>query len=167
MEHRTDELDEDGERVVGPGGQGFDEVQVVRDADVVGRVWAQGLHAHPGYGLGCGQHGVGQPGRGQLDDEVVHGAVRATLDDAKADDVDAGLTQGGRDGAQGAGTVRQDEAQQIRHVVKDAFRACQSGGNYVTCRYQCCSSGYLQAPLAGSGSHFSSRCVTSGKEFAF
>ncbi len=120
MEHRCDELGHDGERIVGPGGHGFDEIEVTLNAGTPGQVRAQGLHAHAGYGLRGGQDGVDEPVRRCRDDEVVHGAVRAAFDDVQADDVDACLAKGGRDRAQGAGAVRQEKAQQIRHVVKDA-----------------------------------------------
>ncbi len=147
MEHRPDELGHDGQRLVGPGGHGFDEVQVMLNAGTAGQVRAQGFHAHPGHGLHGGQDGVDEPVRRERDDEVVHGAVRAAFDDVQADDVDGSLAQRGRDRAQGAGAVRQDEAKQIRHVAKNAVWRCRCCSAKITGRYRCWSPSWRRSLL--------------------
>ena len=83
---------------------------------VVGaEIGPQRLHDDARDRLRAGDQDVGQATRGQLDEQVVDGSLGPALDDVQADDVAADLADRGRDGAEHAGTVGQDDAQQVRH----------------------------------------------------
>ena len=69
----------------------------------------------PGTVLHRGDQAVGQPVRRQVDHDVVHGQTAAALEDVDRDDVDAGRAQRGGDGAEDAGPVGDDQAQEIGH----------------------------------------------------
>jgi hypothetical protein len=94
--------------------QGVEQLQLAVGVERTGE-GPQRLDRHAGDGLGRGDQGVGQPVPGELDHHVVHGEAAGALQDVQGHDVDPRLTQGGRDRAQGAGTVGHDESQEIGH----------------------------------------------------
>jgi hypothetical protein len=75
----------------------------------------QRLHLDAGHGAHRGDQAVGHPVRRQVDHDVVHGETAAALEDVDRDDVHAGGAQGGGDGAEDAGPVGDDQAQEMGH----------------------------------------------------
>jgi len=96
------------------GGEQLDELEVAVQV-LPAVVGPQGLDVHARHGLGAGDQAVGEPAVGQCDDQVVDRTVGSALHDVQAQDVGAGLAERGRERAEHAWPVRQDDAQQVRH----------------------------------------------------
>jgi hypothetical protein len=68
---------------------------------------------------------VGQASWRQLDDEIVHRAVRSALDDVQRQDVPADLAERRGDGAEHARPVGQHDAQEEGHAGQPAGPCCR------------------------------------------
>jgi len=82
------------------------------------------IAAHARHGLDGGDQRVGQPAVGEVHHHVVDGDAATALEDVQGHDVDAGLAQCGRDGAQDAGLVGHYQAQEIGHGSSGSSSRC-------------------------------------------